>query len=274
VTRGPVAPAPDETPCLGRFEDDVVIVTGSTRGLGETIARRFAAEGASVVVSGRTVEAGEAGAASIRDAVGGAASLAVDLRDPDAIAALIEGTVEEYGGIDVLVNNAGVETYTSATEATITDWNLVVETDLRAYWLCAKHAVDHVEEGAVVNVSSNHAFATTPGMFPYNVVKPAVEGLTRALALDLGPEIRVNSVAPGWTEIQRTTEGLDEATHERAKASHPLGRLGRPEDIAGAVTFLASDDAAFVTGTSLVVDGGRTAVLQDGALPDYRRTEE
>ena len=271
MTDGPVAPAPSETPCPGRFEGDVVIVTGSTRGRGETIARRFAAEGASVVVSGRTVADGEAVAESIREGGGDAAFVEVDLRDPDAIAALIEGTVEEYGTIDVLVNNAGVETYTTATEATMADWNLVVETDLRAYWLCAKHAVEHVEEGAIVNVSSNHAFATTPGMFPYSVVKPAVEGLTRALALELGPQIRVNSVAPGWTEIERTTADLDEETHERAKASHPLGRLGRPEDVAGAVTFLASDDAAFVTGTSLVVDGGRTAVLQDDALPDYRR---
>ncbi|WP_256391791.1 SDR family NAD(P)-dependent oxidoreductase [Natronoarchaeum rubrum] len=271
MTDGPVAPSPAETPCPDRFDGDVVVVTGSTRGLGETIARRFAAEGAAVVVSGRTVEDGEAVAASIREDEGEATFVEVDLRDPDAVAALIDAAAEEYGTLDVVVNNAGVETYTGVEEATMEDWNLVVETDLRAYWLCVKRAAEHMNEGAVVNVSSNHAFATTPEMFPYNAVKPAVEGMTRAMALDLGPEIRVNSVAPGWTEIERTTEGLDEETHERAKASHPLGRLGRPEDIAGAVTFLASDDAAFVTGTSLVVDGGRTAVLQDDALPDYRR---
>ena len=259
----------DETPAPDRFEGDVVVVTGSTRGIGEGVARRFAAEGASVVINGRSEDEGGAVAASIREAGGDATFVQADMRDPDDIAALMEATAEEYGGIDVLVNNAGVETYTGVDEATIEDWEFVVETDFRSFWLCTKHAVEHMSEGVVLNMSSNHAFQTTPSIFPYNAVKAGINGMTRAMALDLGPEIRVNTINPGWIEIDRTRESLDEGEYEHVESIHPAGRIGDPRDVAGVATFLASDDAAFVTGASLVVDGGRTAVMQDNYLPDY-----
>jgi NAD(P)-dependent dehydrogenase (short-subunit alcohol dehydrogenase family) len=258
----------------GRFEGDAVLVTGSTRGIGEGIARRFAREGASVVVTGRTEEDGATTVADIEDAGGDATFVRADMRDPDDIAALVEATAEEYGGIDVLVNNAGVETNTGAAEASMDDWNFVLETDFRAYWLCAKHARDHMDEGAVVNVSSNHARLTMPEMFPYNAVKAGIDGMTRAMALDFGPSIRVNTVNPGWVAIDRTTDDMDPEYREHLESIHPVGRLGSPEDVAGTVVFLASDDAAFVTGASLLVDGGRTAVMQDDQLPDYRARRE
>ncbi|WP_137286283.1 SDR family NAD(P)-dependent oxidoreductase [Halorussus salinisoli] len=254
---------------MNRFEDQTVLVTGSTRGIGEGISKRFAREGASVVVTGRTAEDGEATAQEIRDEGGDATFVEADMRDPDDIAALVEATAEEYGGIDVVVNNAGVETDTSVTEATLDDWDLVLETDFRAYWLTAKHAVEYIEEGAIVNVSSNHAFVTMPEMFPYNAVKAGINGMTRAMALDLGPEIRVNTVNPGWVAVERTEAGLSSEERDRLESIHPVGRIGDPEDVAGAVTFLASDDAGYVTGTSLLVDGGRTAVMQDDTLPNY-----
>ncbi|PSP55756.1 hypothetical protein BRC82_04005 [Halobacteriales archaeon QS_1_67_19] len=254
-----------------RFSDDVAIVTGSTRGIGEGIAERLAAEGASVVVTGRTAEDGEAVAEAIRADSGDAAFVRADMRDPDDIEALVEATAERYGGIDVLVNNAGVQTETTVTEATLDDWEFVVETDFRSYWLCAKHAVAHMDEGAIVNVSSNHAFLTMPAHFPYNAVKAGINGMTRAMAVDLGPNVRVNTVNPGWVEVERTVAELDEADRERVESIHPLERIGDPEDVAGAVAYLASDDAAFVTGASLLVDGGRTAVMDDQALLD--RTE-
>jgi len=261
---------PTETPCPGRFDGDVVVVTGSTRGIGEGVARRFAAEGASVVITGRSEDTGEAVAESIRDDGGDATFVRADMREPDDIAALMEATAEEYGGIDVLVNNAGVETYTGADEATIDDWEFVLETDFRSYWLCAKHAVEYMPEGgAILNMSSNHAFATTPSIFPYNAVKAGINGMTRAMALDLGPEVRVNTINPGWIEIDRTRESLDDEEYEHVESIHPVGRIGEPGDVAGVATFLASDDAAFVTGTHLVVDGGRSAVMQDNYLPDY-----
>jgi NAD(P)-dependent dehydrogenase (short-subunit alcohol dehydrogenase family) len=255
----------------GRFEGQTVLVTGSTRGIGAETAARFAAEGANVVVTGRTAEDGEAVVDRIRDDGGEARFVQADMRDPDAIAALVEATAEAYGGVDVLVNNAGVETNTAVDEATMDDWEFVVETDFRSYWLCAKHAVDYMDDGAIVNVSSNHAFLTMPEMFPYNAVKAGINGMTRAMALDLGPEIRVNTVNPGWVAIDRTTEGMDPDYRAELESKHPVGRLGTPEDIAGAITFLASEDAGYVTGTSLLVDGGRTVVMQDDTLPDYRR---
>ena len=261
---------------LGRFEGDTVLVTGSTRGIGAGIARRFAREGANVIVTGRSEEDGAATVADIEAVNGDATFVRADMRDPDDIAALVDTTAEKYGGIDVVVDNAGVETNTEAAEASMTDWDLVVETDFRAYWLTAKNASQHMDRGAIVNVSSNHARLTMPEMFPYNAVKAGIDGMTRAMALDFGPEIRVNTVNPGWVAIDRTTDDMDAEYREYLESIHPVGRLGRPEDVAGTVAFLASEDAAFVTGGSVLVDGGRTAVMQDDMLPDYRerRTED
>jgi len=253
-----------------RFTSDVVVITGSTRGIGAEIARRFATEGASVVVTGRTSSEGEAVVEQITDNGDTAVFVQADMREPNEIAAVIETAVDQFGGLDILVNNAAVQTETSADEATRDDWKLVLETDFRSYWLCAKHAAKHMDEGTIVNVSSNHAFSTMPAQFPYNAVKTGINGMTRAMALDLGPSIRVNTVNPGWIAVKRTTATMSEEQRRHLDSIHPVGRIGRPEDVAGVVAFLASDDAAFVTGASILVDGGRGAVMQDDTLPDYR----
>mgnify|MGYP006295669409 CR=1 FL=1 len=277
--------SPREHAVPGRFAGQTAIVTGSTRGIGAGIAERLAAEGANVVVSGRSEDAGEAvverisgGDASdegrIDGPTGDAVFVRADMRDPDDVAALAEAAVEAYGSLDVLVNNAGVQTETAADEATLDDWAFVVETDFRAYWLAAKAALDHMDRGAIVNVSSNHANATMPAHFPYNAVKAGINGMTRSLAVDFGPRVRVNTVVPGWVEIERTRDELPEGRFESVESIHPTGRIGTPSDVAGAVSFLASEDAAFVTGAALLVDGGRGAVLQDDVLPDYRARED
>ncbi|WP_101295576.1 SDR family NAD(P)-dependent oxidoreductase [Halegenticoccus soli] len=256
-----------------RLTDTVAVVTGSTKGIGAGIARRLAREGASVVVTGRTGADGRAIADEIRDAGGDAVFVRADMREPADVETLVEATVEEYGRVDALVNNAGVQTETTATEATIEDWNFVVETDFRSFWLCAKHAVEHMPPGgAIVNTSSNHAFLTTPGLFPYNAIKAGINGMTRAMALELGPRgIRVNTVNPGWIEVERTREELGHDDRDRIEEMHPVGRIGTPEDVAAATAFLVSDEASFVTGASLLVDGGRTAVMQDHTFVEYRR---
>lgn len=253
-----------------RLNEDVAVVTGSTRGIGEGIARRLASEGASVVVTGRSVDNGEAVVDDITASGGEATFVHADMRDPDDIAALFEATVERFGSLDVLVNNAAVQTETAVDEATHEDWAFVLETNFRSYWLCAKHAVKQIDKGAIVNVSSNHAFSTMPAHFPYNAVKAGINGMTKAMALDFGPSIRVNTVNPGWVAVERTTADMSDEQRQHLDSIHPVGRIGYPEDVANAVAFLSSDDAAFVTGTSLLVDGGRGAVMQDDTLPDYR----
>ncbi|QAU12811.1 SDR family oxidoreductase [Halorubrum sp. BOL3-1] len=281
MTRRHESPAEHAVP--GRFAGETAIVTGSTRGIGAGVAERFAAEGANVVVSGRSEAAGEAVADRISGRNGGGAGdgpptgeatfVRADMRDPDDVAALAEAAAERYGSVDVLVNNAGVQTETAADEATLDDWEFVVETDFRAYWLAARAALEHMGRGAIVNVSSNHAYATMPAHFPYNAVKAGINGMTRSLAVDFGPRVRVNTVVPGWVEVERTREGLPEGRLEEVEAIHPTGRIGTPADVAGTVSFLASEDAAFVTGAALLVDGGRGAVMQDDTLPDYRARE-
>ena len=279
--------SPTEHAVPGRFAGQTVIVTGSTRGIGAGVAERFAAEGANVVVSGRTAAAGEAVADRISasnrgsdeqradDAPlpGDATFVQADMRDPDDVAALAEAAAERYGSVDVLVNNAGVQTETTAEEATLDDWSFVLETDFRAYWLAARAALEHMDRGAIVNISSNHAYATMPAHFPYNAVKAGINGMTRSLAVDFGPRIRVNTVVPGWVEVERTRGELPEGRLEEVESIHPTGRIGTVADVAGAVSFLASEDAAFVTGSALLVDGGRGAVMQDDTLPDYRARE-
>jgi glucose 1-dehydrogenase len=261
---------------MDRFVGHTAVVTGSTRGIGERIAHRLASEGAAVVVSGRTEAAGEDVAGEIRARGGEAAYVHADMADPADCETLIETAVEAFGGLDVLVNNAAIQTATGAGEASLDDWGWVTDVDFRGYWLAAKHAADAMERGAIVNVSSNHAIHTTPNLFPYNAVKAGVDGMTRAMALDFGPGVRVNAVDSGWVLVERTREEIAEGdlSVEDIAALHPVGRMGRPEDIAAAVAYLASDEAGFVTGESLVVDGGRAAVMYDAFLPDYRSRRE
>jgi NAD(P)-dependent dehydrogenase (short-subunit alcohol dehydrogenase family) len=254
-----------------------VLVTGSTRGIGAAVARRFVDEGANVVVTGRSVDDGEAVAGELTDRAatsgtgGDAHFVRADMRRPDDIETLVRATAEAYGSLDVLVNNAGVQTETTAKTATRDDWEFVIETDFRSFWLCTKYATDAMSDGgAIVNMSSNHAFSTMPGLFPYNAVKAGINGMTRALALELGPDgIRVNTVNPGWVEVERTSAELPDEERRRVESIHPLGRIGTPADVAGTVAFLASDDAAFVTGASVLVDGGRSAVMQDHTFVKY-----
>ncbi|MCX2818618.1 SDR family NAD(P)-dependent oxidoreductase [Haladaptatus sp. F3-133] len=248
------------------------IITGSTRGIGEATARRLAEANASVVVSGRAAEDGKRVADSIRADGGEAVFVRADMREPDDIESLVKAAVDEFGGLDILVNNAGYETETSPEEVDIETWNGIVETDFRAYWLTAKHAYPYLVESdfaAVVNMSSNHSFATQPKKFPYNAVKAGIDGMTRSMAVAWGVDgIRVNSVNPGWTMVGRIEESLTDEELSELERIHPLGRIGTPKDVADAVLYLASDMASFVTGECHVVDGGRTAVLQDDLYLD------
>ncbi|MFC7057719.1 SDR family NAD(P)-dependent oxidoreductase [Halovenus salina] len=249
------------------FEGTTAIVTGSTRGIGAVIARQLASVGSSVVISGRTVEEGEQVVDGINEAGGDAVFTQTDVRDPDDLQQLTETAISEFGGIDILVNNAAFETDTNPDEVDLDTWNAILETDFRAYWLTAKYAYPSLvksDHGSIVNIGSNHAIATQPKKFPYNALKAGVDGMTRSMAVAWGvDDIRVNSVNPGWTMVERIAEELTDEQLAYLDRIHPLGRIGTPEDVADAVLFLVSDLAGFITGQCLVVDGGRAAVLQD-----------
>jgi NAD(P)-dependent dehydrogenase (short-subunit alcohol dehydrogenase family) len=218
---------------------------------------------------------GGGGATALRERGGDATFLEADVREEADIERLFERTVERHGRVDVLVNNAGVQAETSVTDLSTEEWDRVLETDFRSFWLCASHAAEHMPDGAsIVNVSSNHAFVTMPNLFPYNAVKAGINGMTRAMALDLGPTVRVNTVNPGWIAVERTVGDMSDERRHRLESIHPVGRIGTPEDVAAVVSFLASEEAGFVTGTAVTVDGGRTAVMQDDTLPDYADPNE
>jgi dihydroanticapsin dehydrogenase len=255
----------DEGPLIN-LTGQTALVTGSTRGIGSAIAKRLASLGATVVVNGRTASDGKSIVEAIRDNGSRAIFVEADVRDPDDIESLITRTLE-FGGVDILINNAAFETNTSPEDVEIDTWEAIIETDLRAYWLLAKAAYPSLTESsnaAIVNIGSNHATATQPSKFPYNMVKTAIDGLTRSLAVAWGIDgIRVNSVNPGWTLVERISEDLGESEMDYLNRLHPLGRVGKPENIADVTAFLASDMANFVTGESITVDGGRIAVLQD-----------
>ncbi len=254
------------------FDGASAVVTGSTRGIGEVIAKRLATVGASVIVSGRTETEGKQVVSVIKDSGGEATFVSTDVQEPEEIKNLINVAKQEYDGIDILVNNAAFETDTRPEEITLETWDAILETDFRAYWLTAKYAYPDLvssDRGAVVNIGSNHAYATQPKKFPYNAIKAGIDGMTRSMAVAWGRDgIRVNSVNPGWTMVDRIAEEITNEELAELERIHPMGRIGNPEDIANAVVYLSSNLASFVTGECLVVDGGRTSVLQDDLYLD------
>ena len=256
--------------CPERLETKVALITGSTHGIGLGIARRFAREGATVVVNDDGDHDGEDVAAALRADGGAATYVRADAGDPDEVAALVDGVVDRYDRIDVLVNNVAGWRHGAFTERSLDDWEFVFDVSLRSHWLTTRRALDHVPRGgSVINVSSIHARATYPDAFPYNVAKSAVNGLTRALAIELGPvEVRANAIMPGAIETRDPDPSLEDLRQDRVTV--PAGRRGTPADVAGLAAYLASDDASFVTGAVIPVDGGNTTVLSDDRHARWR----
>lgn len=245
-----------------RFEDRVALVTGSTHGIGLGIAKRLSSEGAAVVVNDEGAYDGDRIAEEVLE--GEATYLEADVTDREEIERLVDRTVETYGRIDVLVNNVGDHRSGLLTEVTVEDWEFTFDATLKSAWLVTRRAIAEMPEGSsVVNVSSMEAIGTVPQMFPYNVAKTGLNGLTRAMAVELGPVgIRANAVMPGAIYL----EDPDDDELEQDQKVDPLGRWGRPADVAPLVAFLASDDARYVTGAAVPVDGGRSAVLSNGQM--------
>ena len=251
-----------------RFQGKVALVTGAASGFGEAIARRFAAEGARVVVADVNEGAGKAVAAAIESAGGEALFARTDVSDSEEVKRSVESAVQRFGGLDVLVNNAGYSHRMMPLEQLPeADFDRLFAVNVRGVFLGCKHAIPVLRQrggGVIVNTASIGARRPRPNVTAYNATKGAVLTLTRGLAFELAPSrIRVNAVNPvaadtGFMKTALGPAGLPEAVRTQLVATVPLGRLAEPRDVAAAVLFLASPDAEFLTGVCLDVDGGRS----------------
>lgn len=248
---------------FSRFADKLVIVTGGNGGIGLGIAQRFADEGANLAILARTEDSGEAAAQKLSSEKQTARFYKTDLSDESNICATLERIQADFGRIDVLVNNAGcglLKSPVNRSTPTAERWRAFRQANLDSMVLMTAHTLPHLaqSEGAsVVNISSTAAMHGNWGL--YGVAKAGVEGLTRAMAAEGAPMgIRVNGVSPGW--IATSPEQADEVLRNATQPPSLLNRMGTPGEIAGAVMFLASADAGFVTGQTLIVDGGKSVI--------------
>lgn len=242
-----------------RFAEQVVVVTGASRGIGREIAEQFARDGATVACFATKKENAQATVDTIIASGGKAAAFGAPASDAEAIQATIDQVVEQFGRLDVLVNNAGITRDTLIMRMKDEDWDDVIAVNLKGTYLACKAACRVMMKqryGRIVNISSIVGLSGAAGQANYAASKAGVIGLTLALAKELGSRgITVNAVAPGFIETDMTSD-LSEEMRESVKKTAPLGRLGTPQDIAPAVCFLASKEAGYITGQTLVVDGG------------------
>ena len=248
-----------------RLQDKVAIVTGGGAGFGEGIARRFAAEGAKVLVADIDDQAGQAVARAIGEAGGAADYVHADVSVGPEVAAMVGRALARFGGLDILVNNAGMPQWNGPMlEVDEATFDRIFAVNVKSIYLAAIHAVPALERrggGAIINTASTAGIRPRPGLTWYNGSKGAVIALTKSMAIELAPKrIRVNALCPvaGDTAMLADFMGGDTPENRaRFVASIPLGRLSRPEDVANAALYLASAEAAFITGVALEVDGGR-----------------
>jgi NAD(P)-dependent dehydrogenase (short-subunit alcohol dehydrogenase family) len=243
---------------MSRFQDKVCIVTGATSGIGRATAVRLGREGAKVVCLGREVQEGREVVAEIKAGGSEAFFLKTDVgRDADLVRA-VERTLERYERIDVLINDAAMMTYTPLLETKPAQWDRVLNVNLRALFRLCQLCLPHMKGGAVVAISSVHAFQTTPNVVPYAASKGATEAFVRGLSLEIPhTQARINALAPGAVE----TPMLRQNPNVQNGTEKITGQIGTPDELAAAICFLASDEANFINGTTLVVDGGRLAQL-------------
>lgn len=253
---------------MDRFVGQTVIVTGAGSGFGEATVKRFASEGANVVVADINEQGADRVAGEIESTGGQALPVVCNVAQEPAVQSMIERSIERFGKIDTLVNNAGYSHMSKLLwKITVEEFDAVFAVNVRGVFLGCKHVIPHMIEnggGAIVNIASIGAVAPRPGVTPYNGTKGAVLTMTKGLAMEVARHnIRVNAVNPvaaetGFMKGAMGTEQLDDKARERLVSTIPRGRLAEPSDVAAAITFLASADADFMTGSAINVDGGRS----------------
>jgi NAD(P)-dependent dehydrogenase (short-subunit alcohol dehydrogenase family) len=248
----------------GRLLGKSAVVTGAAAGIGRATAELFAREGARLVLADINADGLSALRDSLRDVTGDVAVVTADVSKPEDVRRMIEVAVEEYGGLDIVIANAGIIPLASVVEATLDDWDEVMAIDGRGMFMTCKYAIEQMMSsggGSIVCLSSISGVAGQPRQSTYGPAKFVASGLTKHLAVEWAARgIRVNAVAPGTINTERVQRLPEEPGGieylEALKAAHPMGRLGEPSEVAKAILFLASDEASFITGAILPVDGG------------------
>ncbi len=238
------------------------IVTGGGQGIGKAIAKRLLEKGVAVIIADSDGEAGEETVAEYRP-LGDIHFALCDVSDEGHVRRLIGDAIDQHQRLHALINNAGIGRFKPLAETTLADWNAVIGINLTGAFLCAKFAAPHLKaaRGAIVNIASTRALMSEPGTEAYAASKGGIVALTHALAISLGPEVRVNCISPGWIEVgdwKKRSERVIPEHSERDRRQHPVGRIGIPDDIAGLVEYLISPAAGFITGANFIVDGGMT----------------
>lgn len=248
-----------------KLENKVALVTGASKGIGKAIAKRYAKEGASVVLASRSIDLLSAIAAEIKGDGGEALALAVDVRSAQSIQDVVDKTVETYGRLDILVNNAGISMGGPSETIAPEDWTRALETDLfGVFYGCQSAARQMIPQGggSIITITSAYGIVAAPNRAAYCASKAAGNMLTKVLASEWAKKnIRVNAIAPGYIRTELVQGVIDQGLLdlEAVKRRTPQGRIGEAEDVTGAAVFLAGDEAAYVTGCVVTVDGGWTA---------------
>ncbi len=242
-----------------RFADKVCLVSGAGSGIGKAVAKRLASEGGKVTIVDLNEQHGNQTVQEITSAKGEAIFAKCDVGNPDNVKSAVQAAVNKWGKIDVVVNDAAMMTFKPVVDLPESDWDHVLNVNLRSIFLFCKYSLPHMGPGsAIVNISSVHAHETTKNVVPYATSKGGMEAFTRGLSEEVGPKkIRVNCVAPGAVD----TPMLWNNPNVKSGVEKIKGAVGKPEDIAAAVCFLAAPEARFITGTTLIADGGRLDIL-------------